>query len=104
MSKPFDCLLTLAVPAVLEEELLDHINALPQWVSGHTVVHAEGAGRTAALRSTTEQVTGRAQRRLLMLLMHREHLHPLLNDLAAQFQTPEIAWWVSAVEESGRFG
>lgn len=100
----FDCLLTLAVPADLEEEVLDHLATHPQWVSGFTVTQAEGVGRELALKSTLEQVRGRSRRRVVQIVMRREHADALLDDLRSNFVTPELAWWLAPLSGFGRFG
>jgi Protein of unknown function (DUF3240) len=100
----YDCLLTLAVPAELEEEVLDQLAAHPQWVSGFSVTSSEGVGRGAALRTTLEQVRGRSRRRLIQILMKSENAEALLESLKRSFVTPEMAWWTSPVQSFGRFG
>lgn len=99
----YDCVLTLALPADLEEEVLDHLAAHPEWVSGFSVVHAEGVGRGAHLRSTMEQVRGRSSRRLVQILMNGEHVSALIESLRVAFHTPEMAWWTAAISGFGRF-
>ncbi len=103
MTDAYDCLLTLALPADLEEEVLDHLSGQREWVSGFSVIHAEGLGAGAALRSTLEQVRGRSHRRLVQLLMKTEHVEPLLESLRREFSTPEMAWWTAPVSGFGRF-
>ena len=104
MSGPaYDCVLTLALPADLEEEVLDHLAAHPEWVSGFSVVHAEGVGKGAHLRSTMEQVRGRSRRRLVQLLMQGEHVPALVDSLRVAFRSPEMAWWTAAITGFGRF-
>lgn len=99
----YDCLLTLAVPADLEEEVLDHLSAHPEWVKGFSVLHAEGFGAGARLRTSMEQVRGRSQRRLLELLIRREHVQSLVDSLRGSFNTPEMAWWTAPIDGFGRF-
>jgi hypothetical protein len=103
MTSPYDCVLTLALPADLEEEVLDHLSGHPEWVSGFSVVHAEGLGAGAHLRSSMEQVRGRSRRRLVELLMQSEHVEKLLESLRGSFTTPEMAWWTVAITGFGRF-
>lgn len=100
----FDCLLTLALPADLEEELLDHLASHPEWVSGYTLVQAEGVGSGAKLYSTMEQVRGRARRRLIEVLMRSSHVAPLIESLRQSFNTPDVAWWVAPLTGFGRLG
>lgn len=103
MSDRFDCQLTLALPAVLEEEVLDALRAQTQWVSGFTIVPGEGFGAGAQQLSAIEQVMGRARRRLVHILMRRDDVAPLCEVLARQFQAPDMAWWVTPIAEFGRF-
>ncbi len=103
MTGPYDCVLTLALPADLEEEVLDLLSGHPEWVSGFSVVHAEGLGAGAHLRSTMEQVRGRSRRRLVELLMRSEHVEQLLERLRSSFTTPEMAWWTVSITGFGRF-
>ncbi len=103
MSDAYDCLLTLALPANLEEEVLDHLGEHPQWVKGVSIVHAEGVGSGARLRSSMEQVRGRARRRMVLLLMQQQDVPALIESLRSVFATPEIAWWTTAVSGFGRF-
>lgn len=103
MTAPYDCLLTLALPADLEEEVLDHLSGHPEWVSGFSVVHAEGLGAGAHLRSSMEQVRGRSRRRLVALLVRGEHVEQLLESLRGSFSTPEMAWWTVDITGFGRF-
>jgi hypothetical protein len=99
----YDCMLTLALPAELEEEVLDHLAAHREWVSGYSVIHAEGVGRGAQLRSAMEQVRGRARRRLVQLLMRTEHVELLIESLRGSFKTSEMAWWTAPITGFGRF-
>lgn len=103
MTGAYDCLLTLAIPADLEEEVLDHLSSHREWVSGFSVIHAEGVGSGAQLRSTLEQVRGRARRRLIQLLMRAEDVQPLIESLRGDFSTPEMAWWTAPINGFGRF-
>jgi hypothetical protein len=98
-----DCMLTLALPAELEEEVLDHLASHREWVSGYSVTHAEGLGRGAQLRSPMEQVRGRARRRLVQLLMRKEHVPLLIGSMRAAFKSPEMAWWTAPISDFGRF-
>ncbi len=103
VSQNYDCLLTLALPADLEEEVLDHLSAHPEWVSGFSVVHAEGFGAGARLRTSMEQVRGRSRRRLVQLLIRQEQVQPLVDSLRSSFSTPEMAWWAAPISGFGRF-
>lgn len=97
-----NCLLTLSLPAALEEEVLDFLQEHPEWVSGFSVVHAEGFGSGSRLRSTLEQVRGRAQRVMVQTVMNDTDCTPLTQALFAQFPSDEIAWWTTPVSGFGR--
>ncbi len=103
MNEPYEQLLVLALPTGLQEEMLDHLASHPQWVSGLSILNAEGVGSGTELRSTMERVRGRASRRLILLLLTADAVKPLLEDLAAAFHTSEIAWWLMPVAGFGRF-
>lgn len=103
MSDSFDCQLTIALPAALQEDLLDLLRAQDQWVSGFSVLNAEGFGMGAQQLSTIEQVLGRSRRHLVQILMQREYVEPLRAAIAARFSTSEMAWWLTPVLAFGRF-
>lgn len=98
----YDCMLMLALPAALEEEALDFLSSHPEWVNSFFLVRGEGFGSGATLRSTMEQVRGRAQRVLVMLLMEAPHREALLAGLREQFPSDEVAWWTLPVNAFGR--
>lgn len=100
----YGCLLTIVLPADLEEEMLDHLAGHPEWVEGYSILHAEGLGEGARLRSALEQVRGRARRRLIQVLLQDQHVPPLLESLGAAFRTAEVAWWTAPVTGFGRLG
>ncbi|HJV53005.1 MAG TPA: DUF3240 family protein [Noviherbaspirillum sp.] len=99
----YDCVLTLALPAALEEEVLGHLQAHPEWVNGFSVVAAEGFGAGAPLETTIEQVRGRARRRLVTLLLDSQNVERLLHSLRGQFRSPHMAYWVTPLTSFGRF-
>lgn len=103
MEHKYSCILTLALPAALEEEVLDHLQAHPEWVSGFSVVQAEGFGASMSLATTMEQVRGRARRRLVTVLAEDGCLEPLLTSLRAEFRNPEMAYWITPLLQFGRF-
>ncbi len=103
MSDGYDCLLTLALPDALEEEVLDHLATVPNWVRGFTTYRAEGFGAGAKLRSAMEQVRGRSRRHLVQILMRDEHVAPLVASLRSRFSSDEMAWWTVPLSGFGRF-
>ena len=103
MEHNYSCILTLALPAALEEEVLDHLQAHPEWVSGFSVVQAEGFGASMSLPTMLEQVRGRSRRRLITVLAEDACIEPLLTSLRAEFRSPEMAYWVTPLLQFGRF-
>lgn len=103
MNESYDCVLTLALPVALEEELLDQLQAHPEWVSGFSIAHEEGYGVGSGLHSTMEKVRGRARRRVVTVLLNRSHAEPLVASLREQFQSPEMAYWITPLLAFGRF-
>lgn len=103
MSEKYDCVLTLALPVALEEEVLDHLHAHPEWVSGFSVAHEEGYGSGTGLHTAMEKVRGRARRRLVTLVLAQAHAEPLVMSLREQFQSPEMAYWITPLSAFGRF-
>jgi hypothetical protein len=103
MNNEFDVVLTLVLPVALEEDVLDHLLAHPEWVTGFTTASAEGHGRNALLQTTSEQIRGRARRCVVTLLVANATLESLLASLGAAFQNPEMAYWVTPLLGFGRF-
>ncbi len=98
----FDCLLTLALPAELEEEVVDLLRGVPQLVTGFTLVPAEGLGAGSPLRTTVEQVRGRARRRLIQVLLREAQVAEVIAHLSAALPSREVAWWTQPVSGFGR--
>lgn len=99
-----DCLLTLAVPVTLEEEILDTLRTLPDLAPGFTLVKAEGMGAHIALDSAMEQVQGRARRVMLQMAVQQVHLPTLLDALRHTLPNPQVAYWVMPLLAFGRLG
>ena len=100
---PLDCLLTLSLPAELEEELIDLLREQGEAVPGFTLLPAEGFGAGTRMHSAMEQVRGRSRRRLAQILMQQGNVMPVLEALRAKLPSDEIAWWTSPVTAFGRF-
>jgi hypothetical protein len=103
LENEFDLVLTLVLPAALEEDVLDHLLAHPEWVTGFTTATAEGFGRNALLQTTAEQIRGRARRRVVTLLVANATLEPLLESLRGAFRSQEMAYWTTPLLGFGRF-
>ena len=101
---PPDCLLTLAVPAALEDDVLDTLRALPHLAPGFTLTRAEGLGAHIALDTALEQVQGRARRVVVQMAVRQAHLQPLLDALRQALPTPQAAYWAVPLLAFGRLG
>jgi Protein of unknown function (DUF3240) len=102
MTTTYDCMLTLAVPDHLEEEMLDLLLAHEDIVSGFSVYAAEGLGSGAHLHTMLEQVRGRSRRRMITLLMQGTDASTLIDRIKVQVPSPEIVWWTTALTGFGR--
>lgn len=98
-----DTLLSISFPAELEEELIDQLRALPDQVSGFTVLVAEGFGSGTRLHSAMEQVRGRSRRRMLQVLLAADDTGLVVDALRAAIPSDEVAWWTTPVTGFGRF-
>ncbi|MBY0454814.1 MAG: DUF3240 family protein [Burkholderiaceae bacterium] len=99
-----DCLLTLAAPSALEEELLDTLLAHPEIAPGFTVVHGQGIGTHVELSSAMERVQGRAGRVMVQVALAQSHLPALITTLKTTLPSPQVAYWVVPLLAFGRLG
>jgi hypothetical protein len=97
-----DCLLTLALPLALEEEMLDLLRQHPDLVPGFSVVQGHGIGADATLTTMMERVEGRARRVFVSAVMHGRDVAPLVAHLREAFSSPEVFYWVLPLQEFGR--
>lgn len=98
-----DCMLSLSLPAELEEEFVDLLREHPDQVSGFTLVQAEGFGAGTLMRSTMERVRGRSRRCLVQMVMRGSDVAVLLEALRQRVPSAEIAWWTMPLSGFGRF-
>lgn len=97
-----DTLLTLTLPAALEDDVLDFLLDHPEWAGGYTVTDAHGMGRGMRLSSTMEQVQGRRRSRQVAIAGEAAHLRLLLAALAQQIPSSEVSYWLLPMTEFGR--
>ena len=95
-------LLTLSAPRALEDELLEQLLEHPEWVSGYTLIQAEGHSCCNQPLSVQEQVRGRAGRFVVQLVIEAEHAELLLEHLKQRFPKPDVAYWLTPVQGFGR--
>ena len=99
-----DCLLTLALPRTLEEEVLDTLMAHPELAPGFTVLQGQGMGTHVELASAMEQVQGRARRVFVQVALAQARVPALIDALQEALENPKIAYWVVPLLAFGRFG
>lgn len=97
-----DCLLTVAFPLALEEDLLDVLRQQHALVPGFSVVHGQGLGHDAPLTTMMERVEGRARRGFVSMVMRRDDVSLLMGQLRKEFPSPEVFYWVVPLLEFGR--
>ncbi len=97
-----DCLFTLDLPRVLEDDVLDALMQYPNWASRIQLLESEAAGSAVRLLQATEKVRGRAVRSQLSLLIQSEQVQALCQVLDEHFANADMQWWVTPVMASGR--
>ncbi len=100
--KEMNCYLTLVCHRSLEERLLDHLIAHPEWVYGFSVSQMEGGSQKEILHSMIEQVRGRSQRIKIQTVMNLDDAHALIKHLKSKEANSEIAYWIMPVIEFGK--
>lgn len=98
----YNALLTLALPGVLEEEVLDFLHTHRALASGFSIVSAQGIGQGAPLQSSMELVQGRSARKLVLIAGVEADLRELLQALAQELRSPNVAYWISPISAYGR--
>jgi len=104
MTAACDCLLTLVVPAGIEDALLEHLAAHPEWAGSVMVAHQDGMGKEANLVTAMEKVRGRARLALVTVPMQAQQVEALIESVRRQFPTPALSWWTVALTAYGRSG
>lgn len=96
------CLLTIALPVSLEEEVLDLLRSQRDLVTGFTVVPGHGVGQDAPLTTMMERVEGRARRALVYLVMRTADVDILASRMGTTIQSKEVFYWAVPLVSSGR--
>jgi hypothetical protein len=100
--KPPDCCLTLVFPPSLEDALVSHLLAHPEWVTGCTLVPAQGLGHHAHGQDAYELVRGRARQVAAQILRNSEDARALIVLLRNALPRADVGWWITPVIDSGR--
>jgi hypothetical protein len=93
--------LTLVFPPALESAVSETLIAAPQ-PHGFTLLHAEGHSHNFPHASTAEQVRGRIDRCLILIVMPAEALPPLIQLLRDRVPSRDVWWWSESVLALGR--
>jgi Protein of unknown function (DUF3240) len=93
--------LTIVAARQLEQELLDYLSEQRDLVSAFTVAAAQGHGVGVVLPSTAEQVKGRAERIVIVLVLEPAAAQELLKRLKAAYAGANLAYWITPLLEFG---
>ena len=96
------CRLMLVVPVSLEDDVVDALLAIEPPINGFTSSDAEGHGHDFAQAQIREQVRGRIARKVLWLVIHRERVASIIEQLHQRVRNRDAVWWVEPVEQFGR--
>lgn len=99
-----DCLLTLAVPRVLEDEIVEALTQLAPSGTGFAVITGHAAGAGIPLDRAIEKVRGRAGRTFIQIAIGREQSRVLLDALERELPRARITYWLVPLLASGRVG
>jgi len=102
MTEARNCLLTLVFPPSLEEDVIGLLLEHPQWASRFVCFRADGHGQAMPLSGSAELVRGRTPRLIVQLIVVRAEVHQLLAELRQALASPEVAYWMVELAESGR--
>jgi len=94
-------LLRLNIPPSLEEEFVDALLS-SDVIKGYQSYNTSGHGQVGAM-TIAEQVAGRRNRVQFEIALEADSVEPLLQQLKAEFPTPDIIYWLVPITESGRF-
>ncbi len=96
------CKLTLVYPPQAEDCLTELLLNSEPPLTGFTTWTAEGHGHDFGTASVRERVRGRVERGILAVVIPRDRLAGLLEDIRTRTPIPNLAYWVEPVESFGR--
>ena len=94
--------LTIAFPPALEARIVELLLEQEPPLPGFTILRGEGHGADFSRASIREQVRGRVDRRILMLILPQAQAMALLDTLREAVPNPQTAWWLEPVLAFGR--
>ncbi len=101
---PRDCLLTLAVPLALEDEIVEVLTRQAPSAQGFTVSRGHAAGAGIPLDHAIDRVRGRAGRVFIQVALGGEDAQALLDALERELPRARITYWLVPLLASGRLG
>jgi hypothetical protein len=102
MSEGVNCLLTLVFPPSLEENVIRELLEHPQWSSRFICFRADGHGQAMPLSGSAELVRGRTPRLIVQMVVRQADVQRLLASLREAVASPEVAYWLVELADSGR--
>ena len=102
MSGARECLLTLVLPASIDESVGDLLLEHPQWAPRFVCFRADGHGQAMPLSGSAELVRGRSPRLVVQVILPRPEAQALLARLRSAIPNPEVAYWIADLAEAGR--
>lgn len=94
--------LTLAFPPALESRVVELLLEQEPPLPGFTILQGEGHGTDFARATIREQVRGRIDRRILMLVLPQARAMTLIDALRDAVPNPQTVWWLEPVLAFGR--
>ena len=94
--------LTLVMPADVEDALLETLLEHPDLAPGFTSQPVEGHGQRVSFIGTAEHVRGRAAYSRVQLVVPRADADALLALLRERFATSRVLFWMVPTIASGR--
>jgi Protein of unknown function (DUF3240) len=95
--------LTLSCPAMLGEEVVEHLLASEWLEAGLTTFAAQGHGRDFSQASLSEKVRGRVDVLSIVVILPAVNVAPLLDALRDRFRNPQMTYWTEPVHALGDF-
>ncbi len=96
------CKLTLVYPPASDAHIVELMTNSNPPLAGFTTWHAEGHGHSFDNASMRERVRGRIARGILTIVLPRDRLAPLLEEIRTKAAIADLVYWVEPVEGFGR--
>lgn len=97
-----DTLLTLLFPADVEDVVIDHLLAHPEWANGFTCAQVDGHGAALQPRDAAERVRGRSRRFQVQIALAQTQAEALIAHFRTELANPDVAYWTVPLTSFGR--